>query len=387
MPDSTHLVQVAAGLRPLEVRNYAESRGWKQVPESQDRLWVLNHPQYNLRQLQIPIDADFVGFDQAMLDVALRLADIEERDVTNVLADLLHSDSDTLRFRVATWKTQSGDLSLSEDINLREGARRLLLAAASSVLNPVRHHPRLSRSQPEQLVRSCLTGQTERGSYVMKVMCPLNAVDDDTIFTGSNVGSELSDPFVRRTTRLLMQATAGLAKSIEKGDVESFLEGDSSKPILSWNLCDALIRMKPEHEGALELGVSWASRSGIAPPKEVPVKVSFKTEYFPEIERVAKRLRPVASENSSMLLIGTVESLNGVVGDDGRRAGEVILDVFVEDEVVHARAVLNSDLYAVADLAHMQGNVYVHIEGILRRTGRTCRIDNVTRFERIETGR
>ncbi len=381
MTDNLHLLQVANGLRPLAVRNYAESRGWKQVVEPKGRLWVLNHSQYKLRQLQIPIDSEFEGSDQAMLDVALRLADIEEREVTSVLADLLHADSDTLRFRMATWKTQSGDISLSEDINLREGARRLLLAAASSVLNPVRHHPRLSRSPAEQLVRSCLSGQTELGSYVMKVMCPLNAVDNDTIFTGSNLSSELSDPFVRRTTRLLMQATSGLAKSIEDGDVDSFLESDALKPMLSWNLCDALLRMKPEHEGALELGVSWASRPDLTPPAEVPVKVSFKTDYFPEIERAAQRLRPLTPENKSVLLIGTVESLNGSVGEDEKRAGEVTLVVFVEDEVVRAKAVLDSKNYAFADIAHMQGNAYVKIEGMLRRTGRTARIENVTRLE------
>lgn len=75
-------------LRPLAVRLYAESRGWVSIPVEGERFWLFRHPEQRLRQLQIPMDVEDIGFVDAMHDVVRRIAEIERRSIDAVLADL-----------------------------------------------------------------------------------------------------------------------------------------------------------------------------------------------------------------------------------------------------------------------------------------------------------
>lgn len=166
-------------LRPLTVRHYAEARGWTLIDGIPGSLLVLEHPEHGLRQLQIPTDERDPSFFDAMSHVLIRLVELEQRSAEAVLEDLQSSDADVLRVRVANHDAEGGQLSLAADVALREGARRALLASACSVINPVPYHPRMSRSEPDSLLAACRAGQTERGSYVVKIICPLHAVKGD----------------------------------------------------------------------------------------------------------------------------------------------------------------------------------------------------------------
>ncbi|MEZ4449132.1 MAG: hypothetical protein R3B09_06600 [Nannocystaceae bacterium] len=306
---------IVGRLRPLAVRLYAESRRWIPIPVEGERFWLFRHPEERLRQLQIPMDADDVGFVDAMLDVVRRLAEIERRSIDAVLADLQWPDADILRVRVQSRESEAGQLSLSADVDLREGARRALLAAACSVINPARFHPRLSRSEADALLSACRAGQTEVGSYVVKLICPLHAVDEP---------DDVALPFTRQATTYLMRATSELVTRIEQSRLHEYERDEADGAPLSWNLCDALLRMSPEREaGQIELAATWAADRRIAPPSpaEAPSRVSIKAEYLPEIEQVARILRPTPSTAREEQLIGTVEQLAGAVGADGRRSG------------------------------------------------------------------
>lgn len=370
---------LAQALRPLAVRLYAESRGWVPVPLRGVRFWLFEHPKHPLRQLDIPMDTDDVGFVDAMLDVVRRLSEIERRDPELVLSDLQSADADILRLRVASRDSEAGQLSLAADVDLREGARRALLAAACSVINPARHHPRLSRSEADGLLAACRAGQTERGSYVVKIICPLHAVELPN----------QAQPFTRQVTTYLMRSVAQLVDDIEQDRLDHYEHvgdvgdvGDDAP--LSSNLCDALLRMQPEHDGGqLELSATWAADRRVIPPTsaQAPARVSIKAEYFPEIERVAKVLRPRASDSGEQQLIGTVEQLSGAVGADGRRAGEVLLTLLKDDEQLRARVNLDASQYEVALAAHERGDAYVVVRGILHRGARISRVERVRGLE------
>ena len=377
---------IVGRLRPLAVRLYAESRGWISVPVEGERFWLFRHPELRLRQLQIPMDADDVGFVDAMLDVVRRVAELERRSMDTVLADLQWPDADIIRVRVVNRESEAGQLSLSADVDLREGARRALLAAACSVINPARFHPRLSRSEADALLSACRAGQTEIGSYVVKLICPLHAIDEP---------DDVALPFTRQATTYLMRATSELVTRIEQSRLHEYeREGDDGNgredagaAPLSWNLCDALLRMSPEREaGQIELAASWAADRRIAPPSpaEVPPRVSIKAEYLPEIDQVARILRPAPSTAREEQLIGTVEQLAGAVGGDGRRSGEVVFSLLKDGEQVRVRASLDAEQYQTAMRAHERGDAYVVLRGVLHRGQRLGRVEALRSIQLLE---
>lgn len=372
---------LARQLRPLAVRQYAESRQWTPIEGVRGRFWLFRHPEQQLRQLQIPMDDDDAGFTDAMLDVVHRLAELERRPIDAVLADLQWPDADVLRVRIASRDAESGQLSLSANVMLREGARRALLASACSVINPVTVHPRMSRGEADAMLAACRAGQTEVGSYVLKIICPLHAVSRDL---------ELADPipFTRKVTTHLMRATADLVESIEHSRVEAYLETHAERPMLSWNLCDALLRMQPEQNaGQLELSTTWAADPRLPPPLETdtPSRVAIKAEYIPEIQRAAQILRPSPASNREEMLIGTVEILSGIVGADGCRSGEVQFSLLLPDsDPLRVRANLDPEQYADAVRAHESGRGYVRLHGVLHRGQRIGRIDPLRALQLLD---
>lgn len=254
------------------------------------------------------MDDEDPGYIDAMLDVIDRIAEIEDLPLEIALDNVLSSDSDVLRVRVAHRDSDGGQLPLAADVALREHARRALLSAACSVVKPAAFHPRLSRSEADQLLAACRAGQTEVGSYVVKILCPLHAVDE-------GLGILDPRPFTRRVTSHLMLATSGLVSSIEQSSVDAYIAEHEQRPMVSANLCEAILGMQADRDaGQVELGATWGVDPRVPPPlpSEVPSRVVIKAEYLPEIERAARILRAIPAVAHDEELIGTVDPLRSV---------------------------------------------------------------------------
>ncbi len=159
----------------MDARGYAIASGWRRLPGINGKVAVYNHPSSDLDQLIVPLDAGLSDYGQRMAEVVANLAEKEGRPATEILDDLLLPPSDVLRFRIDEPGSRAGSLPLDQGIELLTGARKALLSAACSVIQPQPFHSRLSRAEAEQLVRSSTLGQTERGSFTAVISCPLEA--------------------------------------------------------------------------------------------------------------------------------------------------------------------------------------------------------------------
>lgn len=379
---SEELRGLAAKLKPLDIRRYAEHSAWEAISSGvRGRLWVFRHREHTLRQLQIPMDADDTQWLDALDTIIQRIAELESRSPMVVIEDLLAGDADVLRFRVVVPGTRGGQLRLANDIALRDGVRRALLASACSVVAPVAFHPRMSRAEAEDLLDTCRAGQTEVGSYVMKVICPMDVEGGQPALT--------DDPFARRVTKFFMKSVAELVQVVESTDrnIADFVGAQRQTPTVSANLCEALLKMQAdESEGGIDISTSWSAVRDR--PVSVPSRVSVKAEYFPVIEQISRELRPRSQGTNVDSLIGTVEVLGGDVGDDGRRAGDVTLALLLPDsgEQIKVRASLGTAHYALATEAHGRGKAYVRIRGVLHRGTKMGRIEHVEAFSILDDG-
>jgi hypothetical protein len=76
--------------------------------------------------------------------------------------------------------------------------------------------------------------------------------------------------------------------------------------------------------------------------------------------------------------------LNGDVGEDGHRSGEVVFALLLPDEeVVKARGNLDPENYEKAVHAHEKGRGYVSFNGLLKRGVRVNRIEEITEFKEL----
>ncbi len=359
-------------LAPERVNSYARSRGWQPLARrTRQGARIFEHPGFQDRQLLLPSDQDVADYGSRMHDLLRTLAETVGAPLDQVVAEIETFDADILRFSVRSPDTDAGRIPLGAGVQLLEGARRALLAAACSVLQPQRHHPRMSRAEAEELLARCELGQTEQGSFVASVLCPL---DDDGL--QGVAGEPIEPPFTRRTTRLLMDATRELVEAIEDDRLDRILEPAESQPIVSSNLCDALLRMRPEgSRSEIALRCSWSRR---LPMPEAEVQVRIRASQFQAIATLRDQLRPRPEPDTVETCAALVTTLNGDPGSDGRLHGEVTFDLLTEDGNLRARADLPAEDYELAARAHLQHAKVTFRARIEARGSRVARLGDLS---------
>ena len=282
-------------VEPRQLVEYAKSTGWRLIVDSGLRpgIALYDSPDESLAQILVPLKTTFVDYGRRIADAVHVLAEKERRPELDVLYDLLRVDADVVRFRIVSTEVARGELPLEEALDLLVGARQALLSAACSVISPSTHHHRLSRGQAEQMIASCRLGQTERGSFTVAIVCPLGSV------AASEASSCEDDPFPRKVTRLLMRSAARIVRSIESDAASSLFGAPESdeEPVVSSNLCDALLRMRPPQEKtALTVSCTWTPSVPLPAQGLMPREVTFQQEHFLVLETICQRHRPARRE-------------------------------------------------------------------------------------------
>jgi len=352
-------------ISPIDMRDFLKSQGWSVLEQAlNDRLFVFSNPSFPRRQLVFPMDLTAPDYTESVDVVVGKVCELTGVARNSLLAKLTSVRDDVLRLRVFNGSNDY-DISLSFASSLIANAEKLLKAAACTVLRPRVHHPRLSLSEASQLIDKSRFGQTEQGSYVIRVSCPLNALE-----VQGNLELDDSDaPFVRQMTLSLNNALQQLTSAIEADSVDSLVARirTSASPLVSSNLCEALSGMHDDQmDNSLDLNFDWSVLRHL-PPQTRTQPIRIQRDYFARVEEIRRELRSIEREHQDTF-IGTVERLDGEMGDDGRRSGVVVLAVLLaeEGETVRARAVLTPEQYAIADQAHMTNGAYIRVTGRLR---------------------
>jgi hypothetical protein len=366
-------VELTRLVTPRSVLAYAEGLGWQRVEGVNGKIAVYRNPEAPLRQLIVPLDEHLDDYADRTAEAIRRLAEFEKRPVGEILHHLLLPPADILRFRQVSPDTEAGTLPLDQAVRLITGTRKVLLAAAHSVLVPQPFHPRLSRSEAEEFVSRCRLGQTERGSFVLTVGCPLD------LHTG--LFGPHGEPFARRVTLLVMQSLQELAGAAGAARIDD-LADSAGHPGISANFCESLLLLRPTGERAyLSVSATW-SRAYLPPADGSKREVQLLQEAFEVAESLAPRLRSAPQPRVDRFF-GFVDELRGQpAANDPRPSGEVRFTLFDQDEELHARGDLTAEDYAVAAAARLASEL-VSFRGVLHRLPRLHRIDRITGFERV----
>lgn len=377
-------MKLDTSIAPTNLRDYAKAQGWVLVKEAaKDRLYVMSNPRFDRRQIVFPMDTTAPDYLEAVTLAVEKLAAMESRPFEFVLKSLIEVGDDALAFRVTSPRADQQSLPLAFVGAMIEGAQQLLLSSVCTVLKPQAHHPRLSRVEAQQFLEITRFRHTQPGSFVLNMSCPVQAMD----VQGPLWQDEIEAPFVRRATLMLQRSLVELVTAIETDSLDELVQmvKTSASPSLSSNFCEALTQFEDESlKNSVDVEITWAASIALPAGETAVSVVRVQNDYFPRIEEIRRELRSVERHTDDSF-IGTVERLDGEMGADGRRSGEVILSLLLpEGEQVRARASLSSDDYSKADQAHMTDGTYVKIAGRLHPGRQPRQLNDLRSFELIQ---
>lgn len=369
-------------LTPTDFRDYAKSIGWTILPEAiQDRIYVFHNETFPRRQITIPMDDTASDYCDAISIAVGKISELHKISVQKIIVSIQALHDDTIRVGVASERSNDKTIPLSFASSLIQSAQQMLLSSACTVLKPQAYHPRLTRSEAQQLIEHTRFGHTEPGSFVLKISCPVNAMDIQGFLPDGP-----SMPFVRRTTLALKKGLRSLVDSLETDTLDTLVDRVKSEPtpILSSNLCEAVTRLYDnEIRNKINLSFSWAIGYQLPAEDMGSDAIKIQPDYFPRIEEVRRELRAVERHRDDTF-IGTVESLDGEMSDDGRRSGNVTIQLLLRDgEAVRARVSLSADEYDQALVAHKTNGAYIQITGRLFPGRQPRTLSNISHFTAI----
>jgi hypothetical protein len=354
------------------VRSYLEAHGWSRIPSRRLQAAIYRSGRAPAVEVQVPLDRDLIDYGEAMVAVARRIAEHEQRPAESILRDLLRPRRDLHRFALEGAETQDGGIHLENGLSLVNGVRKALLSSACSVKRPgTTFHPRMSLADAEAFLKGCRLGQTEVGSFVLTVEAPLEVAPPRPV---------QEESFGRRASLLLLRSVAHVASAVRAGEPGRVLEPALGEPVVSANLCEALVEMMPPDEGAdLRLRSSWSPLLPVEP--QVPSEVHVDRNMYESIEKLSHQLRPSRGAQPNQF-VGRVVELMGEPGEHGEVEGAVVLQAQVEDELLKVRVLLGAADYRQATEAHLTQR-YVTVKGVLRRGSRVHQLDQASHFELV----
>lgn len=246
-------------LMPLEVTAYLSSTGWnlKGFFAETATVWSKND-----EVIQVPRERRFADYARRMGEIVEALSGMENRSQLEVYRDLTLATSDVIRVRVASPVARDGSLSFEAGVQLVQSTQEMVQAAARAAVAPRPSYRSRLPADADEFLKNARLGQTEHGSYVMTVVCPITPE--------LNVGGqplEADLPFDRKVTSLLalsLHKTAHAANEAAiRRDPQPFI--DAVPFGVSANLCDAVASLgEVAGEGDVEIGFTW-SRSRRVP--------------------------------------------------------------------------------------------------------------------------
>lgn len=368
-------------VKALEIRDYAISHGWKLVKEAlKDGIFVLDSPTGDYTQLVFPKDESASEYQEMAFVSIKRLTEFYKLPLNKLTEDIREVNDDVIALRYFSDSKTVNSISFQEVLDSFDATKQMLLSAASTIVNPVTFHPKLNRTEAQDLIKKARFRHTEEGSFILKVSIPFELTHSPvpTLF-----GETLEAPFSRKAIEVISESSAILLETIESDSINELFEKQSSaeRPLISYNFCDALSKLfDEERELPFQLMFNWSKSSMLKMPAPIlPDRITFPFSHKNKIEEIREYFTPKRKDLQDNF-IATVETLDGSIGEDGKRSGYVVLSILYENEIIKARVNLNSDFYAVAVEAHKRGGAYVEISGLLKPNKRSNTIEDIKNF-------
>lgn len=366
-------VELLQNLSVIHVRAYLEAAGWQLKERFSDKGLIFTNVDETLKVL-LPLKQEFSDYAIRVSEIVQALSMQEGRGIESILREMQLSGYDVFRIRLIG-NAKGGTIPLLSTENVIEKARKILTAAASSVVRPRKVHSARKGKQVEEYMERVRLGQTEYGSYIFTLLSPVVPEIDTTLpLPFVEPIPRTQDPFERLVTNKLSDGiNAAYNESIKilSGREASF--EDKVDLGISAALCEGLGSIT-KSSGTAEFSVSWAKTR----PHYIgvhPERYEFNMEMADIVEEVARVFKTTEPEDD-LIIKGYVSDLSK---DKMDPTGNVVVKGLVDGSLRPIRLILNDDEYAVAIKAH-EGFKTISVEGSLISRGQFKVLEKVRNF-------
>lgn len=377
--DSNALRAVGAG----ELGSYLRSSGWQEVRLLGDRaaIWQTRNEDGEEFETLIPQKRSSDDYALRVAQTIETLSVVEARSELDIYADILQTQTDTVRFVFSSSVYEDGSVPLEYAMKMVQSVREMTLAAACATVSPRAAYAKRKHQQAIDHLEKVRMGQTDRGSFIIALHTPvtprlLMAEREQTAFDLNLPEYIEEEPFERRVTLTLASSlNAALNASLRISATRDFVPFQEAVKLgVNSNLCDALANVGLETPTrSLTVAFQWSPTRSLLQPTPRPIE--FSTDQFTVLREAAKLFRESAPIDE-FDLEGYVVKLGK---ETGEIEGQITVAGYVDNRPRRIRIKLEGADYECAVNAHRDTEA-IQCTGELVKEGHAYTLKNPRNF-------
>ncbi len=358
------------GVTAEQLQAYLQSNGWREDGHIRSVATIWHRSELGQEEAEILVPtASAKDYRSRLRDALASVVRFEDRNVTDIVADVRRLHSNLISVRVIHQDTADGTIPINDGVILVAKARDLLSSAAQSVYAKKKQFLGKVATETKAYLDTLRLGQTEVGSYVVNVFAPLQIGDSAVGHTSD--GQSLAQAITHSLVTGL-EALSRATKEFEAaGDYRVFdaavMSGASS------NLCDALIGFSGEdRDRTFEITVTAAAGPLFSSESK---RFGFGTSDIKMLEKATGYYKDeyVLSQRR---LTGHIRKLSRPKNET---SGTVVMQAQIGDAERSIKIELSGDEYHLAVLAHDNSEL-VRVDGDVHIKSKSAWLLNPTNF-------
>lgn len=353
-----------------KIAQYLKLNHWiEDVPIYEGRVRQFVDPNDNEAVL-LPMDNSFSDYSNSIIRVVEAIAKYEKLTPKGMFSKLINPSCDILKWRVADQSTINGSISfISMEHNIQY-IKDMLGSACLDILDPTSFHSKLYVKDVQDQISKYNFGQTEIGSYILNVLCPLGYYQYQMF---NPTEEEL--PLSRRINLKVLGNINRIQRSVEQHSSE--MRDNVAESKLSVNFLTALSELYEENKDS-ELTIKADWHCAVPNPSDNPVSmVQLNPRCMDKVMEVVEEFTPKEEQNIEKTYFGKIINIGAEAEVNSRNMVDIKIATIGEGmRTITVNASLNySEYFAIVDNAFQTG-ADVKITGIKTSTARSIKLNN-----------
>lgn len=349
------------------ISKYLQLNGWKLLGHVCDnKVWQFVTSD-ETESLLLPVDNSFMDYDYAMFRVISVMAEHEKVSIESLFSKLINPSSDILKWRIAANDTIIGAIPFISMENNIEFIKDILSSTCLDILSPSQYHAKLYTKDVQNQISNYRFGQTEIGSYILNILCPLGYYQYELFDT--TIG-EL--PLSRKINLHLISNINKLQRSAKEKSQKT--RDSISEGKISVNFLKSLISLYNENKDAeLSIKADWDLRVPVT--EEIPSCVILNPRFCEDIAVIAEEFTPKTEQNVVKSFYGKIVNIGAEAEIDDRVMVDIKVATIGENlKTITINASLNySQYFSVVDTAFKTGS-NVKVTGLTTSTVKCIKV-------------
>jgi hypothetical protein len=186
------LLSIASHIRRESIENYLRDAGFVLEGEIKNHARIFKNDKNEL--IPVPINPEDRNYPRRILDIIESMSESEE-DMDDAIGRIVIPRADIIRYRIEGPDTALGNMRLPEANKSIIGLYDLLKYTAAGVYSSLRDYRGLPPAATN-FANTCRFGQTDYGSFIVKIFCPTDPLGVER--------EDFDEPFGRTSVRAFL---------------------------------------------------------------------------------------------------------------------------------------------------------------------------------------